>query len=139
MKLILIKNKNFNYGNKWGNKMKIQNVIICMFLVFGLFGSVRFLDDNDYFGESPLVLHANIDNRGSENSIDGLKVKFLVMDSEVMGVSGRSYLKGDDVASKVVYTDIYGNDLSKGEHWVKIYAYGKDGERSIKYRPIIVQ
>lgn len=119
--------------------MKVQNLIMCMFLVVGLFGSIRFLDDNDYFGQSPLVLHANVDNRKNSQSIDGLRVKFLVMDSEVMGVSGSSYLKGNDVTSKTVYTDIYSNDLQSGEQWVKIYAYGKNGERSIKYRPIIVE
>ena len=119
--------------------MKVYNFMLCMFIVLGLFGSVRFIDDNDFLGNSPLILHANIDNRESDRSVDGLKVKFLVMDSELMGTSGSSYVRGNDVTSKTIVTDLYGNELSAGEHWVKIYAYGKDGERSFKYRPIIIQ
>jgi hypothetical protein len=119
-------------------KMKIQSLFVCMFLIFGMFGSIRFIEDNDFFTESPIVLHANIDNRVNDESLKDVKVKFVVMDSGIYGVSGTSSLKANDITSKYAYSDVYRNDLAKGEHWVRITAYSSTGQRSIKHRPIII-
>lgn len=118
--------------------MKVYNLILCFFLVFSMLGSIRFIEDNDYFTESPLILHANLNNRGRDDSLKNVRVRFMVMDSDIIGVSGSSYLGANDITSKYAFSDVYKNDLPKGEHWVRIVAYSSTGQRTIRHRPIIV-
>lgn len=115
--------------------MKYYSIFLSILLVFSLLGSIRFLDDNDFISED-IIVHANLKNRGSD-TIYNTKVKFLVLDDvEIRGASSSTHLDSGDKTSKIAYTD---NNLQPGEYWVRIYAYGDDGKRSIKHRPIIIQ
>ncbi|MCB9358694.1 hypothetical protein H6503_02070 [Candidatus Woesearchaeota archaeon] len=116
--------------------MKSYTILLSVLIVFAMFGSIRFIDDNLY-QESPIILHANIDNRGNENAVDNMRVKFLVLDDYgYAGTSSQNNVRAGDTAAKVAYGY---HDLEPGEYWVRIYAYGDDGERHIKHRPIIIQ
>jgi len=122
-----------------GVNMKNYTIILSIFLVIGMLGSIRFLEDNDYTSDI-ITLHANVRNRQSNDTLENVRVRMLVLENGgTLASSGQSNIKSGDVGSKIISTDLYGNALMPGENWVRIYAYDENGNRDIKHRMIIVQ
>ena len=111
-------------------------LIFCILTVFLFMGSIRFLDDNDY-AQDEIILHANIRNL-HESSISNVKLKYLVLDGPgIFRSTSASDLGSRDTAAKRLQANTRG--MVPGEYYVRIYAYGEDGEKRIKHRPIIIE
>ena len=113
--------------------MKINTFILTFFIVFAMISSIRFLDDNDFATDS-IILHANIDNRGSQATMRGARAKFVILDDATKMPSTQSNINGNDIDARTMSSDFYGNPVPAGEYWVRLYV-----ERHIRHRPIIVQ
>ena len=120
--------------------MKKLEFILCIFVVFVVMGSIRFLDDNDFTSDG-FAIHTNVNNRKGVSEIENVKMKYLFLDDgiDIAGSSSTTDLRGGDIGAKTVYYDIYNNEIPAGEYMVKIYVYGDNGVRRIKHRPIIIQ
>ncbi|MFT4303219.1 MAG: hypothetical protein ACMXYG_01520 [Candidatus Woesearchaeota archaeon] len=116
--------------------MKTYGIFLSVLIVFSLFGSIRFLEDNDFISEE-IILHANIHNRNSENTMHNTRLRFIVLDDfGTRGVSSGTHVDPGKSTSKIAHSQ---HNLEPGEYWVRIYAYSDDGRRSIRHRPIIIQ
>lgn len=115
------------------------SIIFSIFLLLGILGSIRFLDDNDYVSDV-VTLHANIDNRKANDDIDNAKVKYVFLDNiDIRGSSRTTEIHGGDVGVKVVSTYVRDYGLAPGEYMVRVYAYGDDGKRDIKHRVVVIE
>ena len=126
--------------------MKKTILILSLFMVFSLLlvsagnirmGSIRFLEDNDY-AKTGFTLHVNLDNRESMTEAKNVKMKFVVMDdTSIYSATNGNDIMGNDIQSRMIYTPFeYYDNLECGEYYVRIYAYGDNGVRRIKHRPI---
>jgi hypothetical protein len=123
-------------GNNRVIDMGRKLIITTLLMVFVLLGSTRFLDDNDYI-QDEIILHANLNNRGSIDAAEDVRTKFLVLGTDIRGTSSSSRIRSGGIMQDVIPLDA--KNLQPAEYWVRIYVYGENGQRHIRHRPIIVQ
>ena len=113
--------------------MKHVYPIIFIFLVLGILGQIRFLEENILVGNE-LETHVNIVNR-ERTDIDNLRVKMFIPDLGIV-ISGNPVdIEGREKQGRFLFWDA---DVKQGEYLVRIIA-SSDKTKDVKYRYITVR
>ena len=126
--------------------MKYEMLVIAIFLILGIFGSIDFFNKgfDSFFGqlrddepvESGQILeyHVNVVNHAEED-IDNVHVRMFILDLGEMIVSNSFDVDDGDVHGKFLLWDTQG--VPPGEYWARI-TVSNDDFRDVKHRLITI-
>ena len=112
--------------------MKKILMIGFVFLILGLIGRIRFLDDNIMIGDE-LQTHINLVNR-EKTEIKDLRVKMYIPDLGIMIVGNGLDIKGKEKQGRFLFWDAD----KAGDYLVRIVATS-DKAKDVKYRYVTVR
>ena len=107
-----------------------HQILLVMFLVFGLIGAIRIFD----YGDSISFVHVNVVNDGTEN-LDDLRVRVLIYDLGVIFQTSNFDLHDGDTDGKFLFWDT--ENVQPGTYLARI-TVSNDEVREVRHRYITI-
>ncbi|HJO01501.1 MAG: hypothetical protein QF655_02895 [Candidatus Woesearchaeota archaeon] len=107
-----------------------HQILLVMFLVFGLIGTIRTYD----YGDGMSFVHVNVNNDGAED-LDDLSVRVLIYDLGVIFQTNSFDLNDGDVDGKFLFLNTA--DVQPGTYLARITA-SNDDVRDVRHRYITI-
>jgi len=111
--------------------MENHNILLAMFLIFGLIGAIRV---NEPVGSDDFFMHINVNNEGSKD-LDGLRVRVLFYDLDLIFQTNPFDLDNGDSTGKLIFWDA--PYVAPGTYLVRI-TVSNDDFREVKHRFVTI-
>jgi len=107
-----------------------HQILLVMFLVFGLIGAIRTFD----YGDGMSFVHVNVVNDG-DNDLDDLRVRVLIYDLGVIFQTSNFDLQDHDTDGKFLFWNT--EDVQPGTYLARI-TVSNDDVREVRHRYVTV-